>query len=214
MDTRPGADYAARMRILPLLLALGAATPHGASAQVAAEPAAGVPAYLPRGAFLGAYVNQGAVVPQGRIFWQVTLVQTRNDALVAAFGGGGGFALTRPQGVSRSGVPYTMESLYEHTLLVGLAYRATYANNFHWGFHFLTGPVFYGATYDTLPAESRWDGNVEGTLEIGIKVGEVTFGATGGWAQPYNTLIDSTVVSYVGGPMFGVFLDWRPLPKR
>jgi len=129
-------------------------------------------------------------------------------------GGGGGFGLNHPRGVSNSGMPFTILSLYEHTLLVGIAYRATYVNNFHWGFHFLTGPVFYGATYDTLPAENRWDGNVEGTLEIGIKVGEVTFGATGGWAQPYNTLINSTVVSYVGGPMFGVFLDWRPLPKR
>ncbi len=202
------------MRIFPLLLALGAAASPSASAQLAIEPTpGGVPAYLPRGAFLGAYVNGDAVVPQARIFWQVTLVQTRNDALVGAFAAGGGFGLTHPIGVSH-GVPYTVTSLFEHTLLVGVAYRATYANNFHWGFHILTGPVFYGATYDSLPAERRFDGSVEGTVEFGVKVGEVTFGASGGWAQPYNALINSVVISYVGGPLFGIFLDWRPLPKR
>ncbi len=203
------------MRIVPLLLAAGAATSLGANAQLAVEPTqGGVPAYLPRGVFLGAYLNQGAFVPQARVFWQITLVQTRNDALVIVLGGGGGFGLTHPEGLSGSGVPYTVTSLYEHTLLVGLAYRATYANNFHWGFHFLTGPVFYGATYDSLPSERRFDGSVEGTVEFGIKVGEVTFGASGGWAQPYNALINSVAVSYAGGPMFGVFLDWRPVPKR
>jgi hypothetical protein len=204
------------MRISPFLVALAAAASLDAHAQLAIETTeGGVPAYLPRGAFLGAYLNQGAVVPQGRLLWQVTLVQARNDALVGVFEGGGGFAVTHPVGFSvDAGRAFKMTSMYQHTVLIGLGYRATYANNFHWGFQVLSGPVFYGATYDSLPAERRWDGNVEGRVEFGLKVGEVTFGVSGGWAQPYNTLINSVAVQYVGGPMFGAFLDWRPLPKR
>ena len=91
------------MRILPFLVAAGAAASLPASAQFAIEPTpGGVPAYLPRGAFLATFVNQGAVVPQVRLLWQLTLVQTRNDALVGVFEGGGGFGLTHPEGVSSS----------------------------------------------------------------------------------------------------------------
>ena len=141
MDTRPGSGYAARMRILPILVAVGAAASLPANAQFAIEPTpGGVPAYLPRAVFLGTYVNQGAVVPQARLLWQLTFVQARNDALVGINEGGGGFGLTHPEGVSGLLVPYRMTSFYEHTLLIGLGYRATYANNFHWGFQFLTGP--------------------------------------------------------------------------
>src|SRR5260370_35681870 len=55
------------------------------------------PAYLPRSAFVGTYVN-GAVTPQLRFQWELTLIQRRVPALVVVreVGGGAGSVLPPP----------------------------------------------------------------------------------------------------------------------
>lgn len=180
------------------------------------DTAPGVPAWLPRGAFLGTYLANGAVTPQGRVQWQLTLIQMRNDAFVGVAEVGGGMAISRPSG-DLGDVSWRMLSFYQASAMIGLGYRATYRSNLHWGFHIMSGPMLYGATYDTGPGnddarEQAWAGIVEGRAQVGLRTGPVTFGVSGGWAQIYNQRVPELSAQYTGGAVFGIFLDWRPLP--
>ncbi|NOK39353.1 hypothetical protein HMI49_39900, partial [Corallococcus exercitus] len=48
------------------------------------------PAWLPRGVFLGTQLNNGAVVPNVRVQWELTIFQDRKDAWIAILEGGVG----------------------------------------------------------------------------------------------------------------------------
>jgi len=198
------------MRRLPLLCAL---LPLAAAAQLGIPSAPGAPAYLPRAVFLGAYSNNTAFTPQLRVQWELTLLQTPHDAFVGIAEVGGGWGLGNlPRNVSLTGGDMTY--FYQHAFLAGVAYRATYPNGFHWGFHFATGPLAYGGNITDTGAERRLGMTVEGRVQFGIQAGPFVFGLSGGWAQLYDFPQDSLTAIFTGGPIGGAFLDWRPLPAR
>lgn len=179
-----------------------------------AAPAGPVPVYLPRGAFAGAYAQEGALTPQLRIQWQATLIQMKNDAFVAFLEGGGGFGLSLPSNLRSFGVTGGMNSLYQATVLVGLGYDAVYSSGWAWGFQVLTGPKWYGARFDDYEPEAGFGGTVEGRANIGINVGPVRLMASAGWAQLWVVPRTSIAAQFVGGPIFGVYVDWRPVERR
>lgn len=172
----------------------------------------GVPFYVPRGAFGGAYFNEGTITPQLRVQWQATLLQMQNDALVVYVEGGGGFGLALARNIGPGGV-LTMRSSYQHLALIGLGYDAMYRNDFAWGFQLMTGPLWYGAAYkdDLIPAERVLNGTVEARVNAGLRVGDFRLMISGGWAQVYQTPRNVVSAPFTGGPIFGVYLNWRPV---
>ncbi|MDQ3265567.1 MAG: hypothetical protein M3Y59_18235 [Myxococcota bacterium] len=171
-----------------------------------------VPVYLPRAAFLGAYVNDGALTPQLRLQWQHTLIQKNRDAFVAYLEGGGGFGLSLPNNL----LPYAngrMTSLYQHVALIGLGYNAVYSDGWAWGFQVLTGAQWYGGNFTDplVPDERRLGGTVEGRANLGLNIGPVRLMASAGWGQLWVVPRSSVSARFVGGPIFGVYVDWRPI---
>lgn len=198
-------------RSLPLCLLLALSVSHFAFAQ--GEPAARhqspTPAWLPRGALLGTSVRNGAVVPQARIQWQLTLFQDRRDALVFAVEGGVGFAAALPDSaVEGANVPFS--SFYAHTGMVGLGYRNQNPSGWHWGFQVVAGPVWYGANYEGFADEDRMGGLLEGRVHIGHKVSKtLVVGVAGGYAEPFSVSRRSVARDFLGGLLVGFFADWR-----
>jgi len=171
-----------------------------------------VPVFLPRAAMVGMYGNQGALTPQVRLQWQHTLIQHRRDAFVAYLEGGGGAALSMPSNL----LPYAvgrMTQMYQALAMVGLGYNAVYSDGWSWGFQVLTGPKWYGAKFNDIDDEAALGGTVEGRGNIGISIGSVRLMATAGWAQLWVVPRSSVAAQYVGGPIFGVYLDWRPIQR-
>jgi hypothetical protein len=166
------------------------------------------PAWLPRGAFLGTYVRAGAVTPQVRAQWQLTLFQDRKDALVFVVEGGGGFAAALPDTVV-AGRAEPMDAFFQHTVMVGGAYRNQSPSGFHWGFQVTGGPLWYGAHLRNLPDERHMVGLVEGRVHLGYQVGRVAFGVSGGYGEPFSHSRRSLASQYLGGLLVGLFADWR-----
>jgi hypothetical protein len=197
-----------RLACLLSLLLLFAARP--AAAQLTPRPKriSPTPAYFPRAVFLGTYVKGGAVTPQLRAQWQVTLIQERIDALVLIGEVGGGYAVGRP---SNAGPRANLElvQLYQHTGLLGFGYRGSWPSGFHVGAHVLAGPLHYGAKYALLPPEKRTAGLVDGRLQVGQSVGPFVVGAAVGYGEVFGTSVRSNALQYLGGLSVGLFLDWR-----
>ncbi len=198
-------------RSLPLclLLALGAGS--AALAQDDDAPRrhqSPTPAWLPRGAFLGTYLRGGAVVPQARIQWQLTLFQDRKDALVFVLDGGVGFGASLPDSaVEDEDIPF--KSLYAHSVMVGGAYRNHRGPGWHWGFQVTAGPVWFGADYEEAGREDRVGGLLEGRLHVGRQLGAAAVGVSLGYGEPFSVGRRSVAKNYLGGVLLGLFADWR-----
>jgi hypothetical protein len=167
-----------------------------------------LPPYLPRSAFVGSWLNSGALTAQVRLQWELTLVQERVDAFVLLFQGGGGYGLVLPQNLGPARTS-AMMSLYQHTLLAGLAFRADRPSGFHWGFQAATGPLFYGARFTDLPSESGVAGLVEGRADVGWKYGSIVYGISFGYGSLYQQPTRLESGSFLGGILFGLFADAR-----
>jgi hypothetical protein len=198
-------------RSLPLclLLTLGAGSvalaQPGDAAQQHQSP---TPAWLPRGAFLGTYLRNGAVVPQARLQWQLTLFQDRKDALAFVVDGGLGVAAALPDSaVENLEVPF--KSFYAHTAMVGGAYRNHRGPGWHWGFQVTAGPVWFGADYAEAGREDRVGGLLEGRLHVGRQLGAAAFGVSVGYGEPFSVGRRSVAKGYIGGLLLGFFADWR-----
>lgn len=165
------------------------------------------PAYLPRTIFLGTYLKDGATTPQVRVQWELPLVEQSKDVLGVAFELGGGYGVGFPQnaGQLQDG---RMNFLYQHTALVGIAYRGWRGSHFRWGVQILTGPFWYGARYENLRTENRFTGMVEGRVRFGFDAGPVSLGVSGGYGSPYSVRRVSPAAPFIGGPMVGAWLSW------
>lgn len=200
------------LRRLPLVLVLWAASAFGQTLPTLPgrqEYRSPTPVWLPRGAFLGTYFQNDAMVPQLRLQWQFTVLQERVDALVLVGEAGGGWALKKPStaGPLRND---EVDALWEHSALLGLAYRGTRSNGLHFGAQLAAGPLWYGGRYHTLPDEDRFAGLLEGRLHAGYRLGPaVSFGVAVGYAEPFSYRSRSPGLRFVGGPMVGLFADWR-----
>lgn len=168
----------------------------------------GVPFYVPRAVFAGTFFNNSAVTPQVRVTWEAAPVQTKRDALLLLFEVGGGYGAWMPRSFGSAGDD-AMTFFYQHTLLLGLGYQARYPGGFSWGFHVGTGPLFYGARIENAPRENVVAGWVEGRVQAGWRLGDVTYGLSFGYANLYDPPRRIQSGSFVGGPMLGLYADWR-----
>jgi hypothetical protein len=198
-------------QLLLFSLVFGLST--AAMAQVEGPPPAarrsgGTPVWLPRGAFLGTYLRGGAVTPQARLQWQVTLFEQRKDSIVLLLEGGGDWAAVLPD-TALAGFDVPIHSLYEHTALFGVGYRNQDPEGLHWGFQVTGGPVWYGAHYRDLPAEHERAGLMEGRIHVGYRWGPVVAGVSAGYAEPFSYKRRSVARPFLGGAQFGFFADWR-----
>ncbi|MBM4378762.1 MAG: hypothetical protein FJ086_05590 [Deltaproteobacteria bacterium] len=172
-----------------------------------APPHGSVPGWLPRSVQLGTYLPT-PFVPQLQLQWEWTLIQERVDALVLVMELGGGVQLGEVAGAGPRRNA-RMVSGWQAPALLGLAYRGTRTGGFHWGVTVATGPTFFGATFDALPREQGAVGLVEGKVQFGWKAGPATWGLYGGVAQVYDRPARYNAAQWVGGPLLGVFADWR-----
>jgi hypothetical protein len=177
-------------------------------ASTATRRTGSTPVWLPRGAFLGTYLRNGAVTPQARLQWQVTLFEQRKDTFALLLEGGVGWAAALPDTVLE-GRDVPIHSLYEHPVLFGVGYRNQAPEGFHWGFQVTGGPVWYGAHFRDLPAERESAGLMEGRIHVGYRVGQVVLGMSAGYGEPFSFKRRSVARQFLGGAQFGFFADWR-----
>lgn len=197
-----------------------AATPAVPAAQAEPSRRFHVPAYLPRAVLVGAFYNEDALTPQLRVQWQATLVQKWNDALIAYVEGGGGYGLSLPSDLfphARGAMTY----FYQHLALIGLGYNAVYRTGWSWGFQLLTGAHFYGARFERYETANAVGGTVEGRGNLGFSAGPLRINLAAGWNQlwvvPRVTSTGgstSIAAQFTGGPVFGVYFDWRPVVRE
>lgn len=165
------------------------------------------PAYLPRGAFVGTYVNT-ALTPQLRVQWELTMLQRENNALVLVLEGGGGYGVLLPKNLGPSGM-LSMTRLYQLTALAGLGLRADSESGWHWGGQLVTGPLFYGARFDDRSSEDSVWPMLEARAQVGLRYGSMVYGIAVGYAFTYPGLTRSLTTPYLAGPLFGIFADRR-----
>lgn len=190
------------MNLLTLTLALLCAKPSAENTPLE-HP---VPAWIPRGASIGLFVNSPVVAPHVRIEWDVTFYESRQDAFIGLVELGTGFGLSLPSNIG-------MKELFQHVALVGVGYRNT-GSLFHWGFQFGLGPTWYRASYVPHAPylfESRVVGYAEGRAQVGLRLApHLILGVYFGFASPWSF---STQLypgnNYLGGFDFGFFADWR-----
>ncbi|GMU01616.1 hypothetical protein KH5H1_57360 [Corallococcus caeni] len=167
------------------------------------------PAWLPRGVFLGTQLNNGAVIPNVRVQWELTLFQDRKDAWIAILEGGVGWAASLPD-TALEGFFLPVSSYYEHTVQAGFGYRNHLPGKAHWGFQVTAGPTFYGAHFTTQPPDRRTAGTVQGRLQIGYQLErDVGVGLALGYSEPFGLKNRSFARDFVGGVNLGFFADWR-----
>jgi len=177
------------------------------AAPLHAPPHGAVPGWLPRSVQVGAYLP-APFVPQLQLQWEWTLIQERVDALVLVMELGGGVQVGEVSGAGPRRNA-RMLSGWQAPALLGLAYRGTRPSGFHWGVTVATGPSFFAATFDSLPREQGAVGVVEGKVQFGWKAGPATWGIYGGVVQTYDRPVRYNAVKWVGGPLLGLFADWR-----
>jgi hypothetical protein len=198
-------------RKLPVLLVFSLGLASIASAQPAPPTVhrSPTPAWLPRGVFLGATMREEALTPRLKVQWQFTFLQERKDAFALLLEGSVGWASSLPDPLP--GQPETLiGSYYEHSGQVGVGYRNHLPGRVHWGFQVTGGPVFYGAKFaGGLPPDRRTSGIIEGRIHLGYQLGAAAVGAAVGYGEPFALKRRSLARSFVGGPMFGLFVDWR-----
>ena len=162
-----------------------------------------VPWFVPRTLTLGVFINPPMVSPHLRLGWEAAILsQPRNDLIwLFQLGTGGGL-----------GVPAPMVTHWQHTVLAGFGYRSDHAV-VHWGFHVVSGPLWYLAKY--APGafnqfESRVVGYIEGHVQLGIRLApHFRLAAYFGYASPFTFNQRYPGNTYVGGLDTGIVLDWR-----
>jgi hypothetical protein len=165
------------------------------------------PAYLPRAAFIGTYVNT-ALTPQLRFQWELTLIQREKNALVVLLEGGGGYGLLLPSSLGPGG-SLSMTRLYQLTALAGVGFRADEADGWHWGGQLATGPLFYGARFNDRSTEDSVWPMLEARAQLGLRYGSTVYGIAVGYAFTYPGLTRSVTTPFLAGPMVGFFADRR-----
>jgi hypothetical protein len=199
-------------RLVPcLVLTLGVSV--AASAQTGRPPApeqSPTPAWLPRGAFLGTFIRNGAVVPEARLQWQVVFFQGRTDTLGLLIEPIAAAAVVKPDTVVEDAdVPMTSLQLYSLMLAVG--YTSRRGPGLEWGFQLGTGPAWFRAGFRGGPKdrESYWVGLLDGRARLGYRFSSVSLGLAVGYGDPYNYRRSSLARRHVGGPQLGLYADWR-----
>ncbi|MCP3103482.1 hypothetical protein LZ198_31825 [Myxococcus sp. K15C18031901] len=198
-----------RKLLVLLVLSLGLTSAAQAQTLTRREHTSPSPAWLPRGVFLGASFRDDTITPRLKVQWQFTFFQDRKDAFVFLVEGGLGWGASMP--TQDKSEPHTLlGSYYEHTAQVGVGYRNHLKEGAHWGFQVTGGPVFYGAHFDGgNAADKRTAGIIDGRIQIGYQFDQVAFGVAAGYAEPFGLKRRSLGRTFVGGPMFGLFADWR-----
>ncbi|MFY1825574.1 hypothetical protein ACN47A_06660 [Myxococcus fulvus] len=191
---------------LGLVSTAQAQTPTSTPRRVHTSP---TPFWLPRGAFLGTSYNDALLTPRLKVQWELTFFQDRKDAFVFLVEGGLGWGARMP--TPEAGKPETnLGAYYEHTAQVGFGYRNHLPNAAHWGFQVTGGPVFYGAKFDGGPLpDKNVAGIVEGRIQIGYQFDTVAAGVAVGYGEPFGLKRRYLGRGFVGGPMVGLFMDWR-----
>lgn len=162
-----------------------------------------VPWYVPRSATLGLFINRPMVAPHFRLTWEAAIIsQPRNDLIwLLSVGSAVGVGMQVP-----------MTAHYQHVLLAGFGYRSDHPL-LHWGFHVVTGPVWYRASYEPgafYKFESRVLGYIEGRAQLGIRIaGHLKLAVYFGYASPFFFAAQFPGNTFVGGFDTGLVLDWR-----
>jgi hypothetical protein len=170
--------------------------------------AGNTPIWLPRGAFFGTYLRHGAVTPQARLQWQLTVFEDRKDALALLVEGGLGYAVALP-GTAVPGYDVPFDAFHANTIMMGVGYRNQDPGGWHWGFQVTGGPLWYGAQLGNLPDERYLAGLVEGRVHVGYQFGPIVLGVSGGYGEPFSYPRRSVAGLYAGGVLLGFFADWR-----
>jgi hypothetical protein len=168
------------------------------------------PAYLPRYASLGIFLNQYGATPNLKVGWEITVFDDARNLLLLIFELGPGFGIAFPTGVKQ---------FWEHSALGGLGYRWGREKGFQWGFTLGGGAVLEGAIYDpplgdALPrrrgGREEWVyGYVEGRLFAGWDFGPIIAALAFGYGSSLNQSEKFPSTFWVGGFNLGVYLNWR-----
>jgi hypothetical protein len=197
-------------RLLPSLL-FTLCLSVAASAQTAAPPPASpTPPWLPRSAFLGTYIRQGAILPEARVQWELVFFQGRRDVLALVIEPMAAFAAVKPDTVVE-GASVPMTSLQLYSLQLGVGYRSRGESGLEWGFQLGTGPAWYSARFSggRKDQESYFVGLLDGRAQLGYRFGPVSLGVAVGYGDLYNYKRTSLARPYTGGLQLGLYADWR-----
>ncbi|PTL77177.1 hypothetical protein [Vitiosangium sp. GDMCC 1.1324] len=168
------------------------------------------PAWLPRGAFLGTFIRDGAVVPEVRLQWHLVFYQGRRDTLGLLIEPTAAFAAAKPDTVvENASVPMTSLQLY--SLLLSIGYTSRLESGLEWGFQVGTGPAWFQSRFrgGSKSEESYWVGLLDGRARLGYRFGPVALGVAVGYGDPYNYKRSSLARPYIGGLQLGLYADWR-----
>ncbi|MFY0566453.1 hypothetical protein ACN28E_21825 [Archangium lansingense] len=169
------------------------------------------PPWLPRAAFVGTTIREGAILPQARLQWQVVFFQGRSDTLGILIEPLASFALVKPDTIVE-GDDVDMTSLQLYSLLFSVGYTSRRRTpGLEWGFQVGTGPAWLHARFSngSKDEESYWGGLLDGRARLGYRFGAVSLGLAVGYSDPYNYRRSSLARSYIGGLQLGIYADWR-----
>jgi hypothetical protein len=162
-----------------------------------------VPAWVPRGVSVGVFFNLPTVAPHLRLSWELGFFERPRNDFVAIVTLGTGAAVSLPPGFAEN---------FQHVALVGLGYRSNH-DVWQWGFQIVAGPVWYRASFIPAarqPFESRVLPYTEGRLQLGMRIlPHLIIGLYGGYASPWDFDPRYPGNMLVGGPLAGVYADWR-----
>jgi hypothetical protein len=173
-------------------------------------PESPTPAWLPRAAFLGTYLRNGAVVPEARVQWQLPFFRGRLDSLSLVIEPTAALAAAFPASlVENEDVRLTSLRLY--SLMLGVGYVSRRESGLEWGFQFGTGPAWYSARFTggSKDRESYFIGLLGGRAQVGYRFGPISLGVAVGYSDPYNHKRTSLARGHVGGLQLGLYADWR-----
>ena len=186
-----------------LALALTALVTAGGGTPALAPNSTLVPWFVPRQASLGLFINSGAVSPNVRLGWEISVLEQPRNDLVIVLDVGSSTSLALPLG---------LRALYQHVAVVGVGYRSN-REVLHWGFQLTAGAVWYRAAFDPRTPylfENRVLSYSEGRVQLGARLKEhfIVAGYVG-YAAPWSIAPRFPANIYVGGPVAGLVVDWR-----